>query len=59
MAHLARAGSRFAAPGNGDEHGRYETGAWVRYPPGSRHTPQTDDGCTLYVKNGHLVPASP
>jgi anti-sigma factor ChrR (cupin superfamily) len=42
-----------------DEHGRYETGSWVRYPPGSRHTPQTDDGCTLYVKNGHLVPASP
>jgi anti-sigma factor ChrR (cupin superfamily) len=37
-----------------DEHGQYQTGSWVRYPPGSGHTPATDTGCVLYVKKGHL-----
>lgn len=38
-----------------DEGGRYETGAWVRYPPGSRHAPAAPEGCLLYVKSGHLA----
>ena len=37
-----------------DEHGAYRAGSWVRYPPGSSHTPHTDRGCTLYVKKDHL-----
>jgi anti-sigma factor ChrR (cupin superfamily) len=37
-----------------DEFGSYETGTWVRYPPGSRHRVTTDQGCRLYVKFGHL-----
>lgn len=37
-----------------DEHGQYQRGSWVRYPAGSGHTPHTDEGCTLYVKKGHL-----
>jgi len=28
--------------------------AIVRYDPGSRHQPFSDEGCTLYVKTGHL-----
>lgn len=38
-----------------DEHGAYQRGSWVRYPPGSGHTPTTDTGCVLYVKKGHLA----
>ena len=38
-----------------DEFGDYDTGSWVRYPPGSRHGVTTDQGCRLYVKTGHLV----
>lgn len=37
-----------------DEHGEYRAGTWVRYPPGTRHTPRTSIGCQLYVKKGHL-----
>jgi anti-sigma factor ChrR (cupin superfamily) len=37
-----------------DEHGAYRPGSWVRFPPGSRHTPRTESGCTLYVKKDHL-----
>ncbi|MDH3658652.1 MAG: cupin domain-containing protein [Alphaproteobacteria bacterium] len=37
-----------------DEHGRYETGAWIRNPPGSRHEARSEEGCLLYVKTGHL-----
>jgi len=37
-----------------DEHGDYREGSWVRYPPGSGHTPRTDSGCLLFVKKGHL-----
>ena len=39
-----------------DEHGQYEAGSWVRYPPGSRHSVSSEAGCTLYVKSGHLPP---
>ncbi len=38
----------------GDEHGAYRKGSWVRYPPGSRHTPVSERGCTLFVKKHHL-----
>lgn len=38
-----------------DEHGAYRPGSWIRFPPGSRHAPSTDEGCVLYVKKGHLT----
>jgi len=38
-----------------DEHGRYPEGAWLRNPPDSIHTPFSNDGCTIYVKTGHLT----
>ncbi len=37
-----------------DEFGRYQSGDWIRSPAGSVHQPWTDDGCILYVKEGHL-----
>lgn len=33
-----------------DEHGRYPAGTYVRNPPGSRHAPFTEEGCTIFVK---------
>ncbi len=38
-----------------DEEGRYSKGAWLRNPPGSEHRMASEDGCTLYVKTGHLA----
>ena len=35
-----------------DEHGRYDRHTWLRLPAGSRHTPETETGCLLYVKSG-------
>ena len=56
-------GSRFSAHSHGlgeeflvlegvfsDEHGDYPAGTYVRNPPGSRHSPHSRDGCTLFVK---------
>ncbi len=37
-----------------DEHGTYPVGTWLRNPPYSEHTPFSDEGCTIYVKTGHL-----
>jgi anti-sigma factor ChrR (cupin superfamily) len=37
-----------------DEHGRYPKGTWLRCPSGSVHTPFSTEGCTIYVKTGHL-----
>ncbi len=37
-----------------DADGTYEKGCWARFPPGSRHAPFSEHGCTLYVKSGHL-----
>ncbi len=37
-----------------DEHGSYPEGSWLRNPPGSEHTPYSDEGCVIYVKTGHL-----
>jgi anti-sigma factor ChrR (cupin superfamily) len=39
-----------------DEQGRYGKGTWLRNPPGSGHGMSSPDGCTLYVKTGHLTP---
>jgi anti-sigma factor ChrR (cupin superfamily) len=38
-----------------DGHGDHPTGTWLRYPPGSAHTPSSRAGCTFYVKRGHLA----
>ncbi|MEO1402630.1 MAG: cupin domain-containing protein [Cyanobacteria bacterium J06635_1] len=37
-----------------DEQGTYPQGTWLRNPAGSVHTPFSREGCTLYVKVGHL-----
>lgn len=37
-----------------DEFGSYPKGTWLRNPPDSFHTPFTQEGCTIYVKTGHL-----
>ena len=33
-----------------DEHGDYPAGTYVRNPPGTRHTPGAQEGCTIFVK---------
>ncbi|HEY9181936.1 MAG TPA: cupin domain-containing protein [Gammaproteobacteria bacterium] len=35
-----------------DEGGSFARGAWLRLPPGSAHSPETERGCELYVKEG-------
>lgn len=37
-----------------DEHGRYEHGSWLRSPHMSQHQPFSREGCTIFVKTGHL-----
>ncbi|MEO0537626.1 MAG: cupin domain-containing protein [Cyanobacteria bacterium P01_A01_bin.123] len=37
-----------------DEQGVYPQGTWLRNPPGSVHTPFSEEGCLIYVKTGHL-----
>ncbi|MGB2925274.1 MAG: cupin domain-containing protein [Limnothrix sp.] len=37
-----------------DEAGSYPQGTWLRNPSGSIHTPFSTEGCTIYVKTGHL-----
>lgn len=37
-----------------DEEGSYPKGTWLRNPPGSTRTPFSKEGCTIYVKAGHL-----
>ncbi len=39
-----------------DEHGDYPPGTYVRNPPGSRHSPYSRDGCTLFVKLRQMDP---
>ena len=39
-----------------DEHGDYGEGTYVRNPPGSRHTPHTHPGCTIFVKLRQMKP---
>jgi anti-sigma factor ChrR (cupin superfamily) len=38
-----------------DEHGRYPEGSWIRSPHMSIHQPFCKEGCTIFVKTGHLV----
>lgn len=33
-----------------DEHGDYPAGSYIRNPPGSSHSPRSDEGCTIFVK---------
>lgn len=37
-----------------DERGRYPAGTWLRSPHLSRHQPFSREGCTIFVKVGHL-----
>lgn len=37
-----------------DDQGVYPRGTWLRNPPDSIHTPFSGEGCTIYVKTGHL-----
>ncbi len=38
-----------------DEHGRYPAGTWIRSPHMSLHQPFSKEGCTIFVKTGHLL----
>ncbi len=40
-----------------DEHGHYGPGTYVRNPPGSRHRPYSQSGCTIFVKLQQFLPA--
>ena len=37
-----------------DEHGTYPAGSWIRSPHMSLHQPFSREGCTIFVKTGHL-----
>lgn len=37
-----------------DDAGQHAAGAWLRFPAGSQHTPQTQRGCTIYKKTNGL-----
>jgi len=39
-----------------DEHGDFPVGSYIRNPPGSSHTPGSDDGCTIFVKLWQFEP---
>ena len=41
-----------------DEYGTYGKGTWIRNPAGYRHSLQSKDGSTFWVKRGHLRPMS-
>lgn len=38
-----------------DEYGRYPSGSWIRSPHLSGHQPFSKEGCTIFVKTGHLL----
>jgi anti-sigma factor ChrR (cupin superfamily) len=42
-----------------DEHGDFPAGTYVRNPPGSRHTPGSAPGCTIFVKLWQFAPGDP
>ena len=37
-----------------DEQGVYPQGTWLRNPSYSRHRPFSQEGCTIFVKTGHI-----
>lgn len=39
-----------------DENGHYPAGSYVRNPPGSSHTPYSDEGCLIFVKLQQFSP---
>ncbi len=39
-----------------DEHGDYPVGTYIRNPPGSRHSPGSAPGCTIFVKLRQMQP---
>jgi anti-sigma factor ChrR (cupin superfamily) len=39
-----------------DEFGNYVPGTYLKNPPGSSHSPFSEDGCILFVKLRHLAP---
>ncbi|SLN77058.1 cupin domain-containing protein [Oceanibacterium hippocampi] len=41
-----------------DEDGTYGKGSWLRFPDGSAHSVRSEHGAVIYVKQGHLPPAS-
>ncbi len=41
----------------GDENGHYGKGTWLRLPANSGHNPFSDEGCTVFIKTGHLSEA--
>ena len=38
-----------------DEYVRYPSGSWIRSPHMSGHQPFSKEGCTIFVKTGHLL----
>jgi anti-sigma factor ChrR (cupin superfamily) len=42
-----------------DEFGSYPAGTWMRSPHLSAHRPFSNEGCTIFVKTGHLPIAKP
>ncbi|MEM7016250.1 MAG: cupin domain-containing protein [Pseudomonadota bacterium] len=39
-----------------DEMGDFPTGMYLRNPPGSKHTPSSAPGCTIFVKLRQMLP---
>jgi anti-sigma factor ChrR (cupin superfamily) len=39
-----------------DEHGTYAAGTYLRNPLGTRHSPPSEGGCTLFVKLRQFAP---
>lgn len=39
-----------------DEHGDYPPGTYIRNPPGSKHSPRSAPGCTIFVKLRQMRP---
>jgi anti-sigma factor ChrR (cupin superfamily) len=39
-----------------DEYGDYPAGTYLRNPPGTRHAPKSEAGCTLFVKLWQFTP---
>jgi len=42
-----------------DDDGGYPAGTWLRLPPNGSHAPRSAEGCTYYVKRGHLTDMAP
>ena len=38
-----------------DQSGLYGEMTWLRYPAGSKHTPESSEGCEIYIKRGGVT----